>query len=383
MPTVPRSPARLLVLAVALAGLALPMAADARVPQGFYGVMWDRAATQAPADEQEAQWSLMAQSGVESVRTVFSWASAQRLPGIPTNFEATDRLVEMASRHNIKLVPVVLGTPTWAAQLPGEAGSPPAKVEDYTAYLQQLVLRYGPAGSFWDHRPDLTRRPLREWQIWNEPHLGVYWNTKGRDDNAWAPEYAALLRASKRAIEDIDPGATIVLAGLADFSWKHLARLFRHRIRRQFDVAAFNLFTGRPRNVLTGVRLFRRALRRGGMRRTPIWLTETTWPAGKGRVPRPKPAWQRAWYTTDEGMASRLRAVYSLAARNRKRFGLERLFWYTWASAYRDGDLFDYAGLVRYADGVFEARPALEAYAASARRHQGCAKAPDGTCLPD
>ena len=70
-------------------------------------------------------------------------------------------------------------------------------MRDYTAYLRALVLRYGPAGSFWDQHPELPRRPQRDWQIWNEPHLDFYWSTKGRRRNAWAPEYARLLKASK------------------------------------------------------------------------------------------------------------------------------------------------------------------------------------------
>jgi hypothetical protein len=133
---------------------------------------------------------------------------------------------------------------------------------------------------------------------------------------------------------------------------------------------------------MKAVRLLRRALRRGGARRKPVWVTETTWPAGQGRVPVPEAAWQRDWYTTDEGMAKRVRQLYALAARNRRRLRLQRVYWYTWASAYDDGDLFDYAGLVRYAGGDYEARPALEAYAASAQRHQGCVKTPAGACTP-
>ena len=252
--------------------------------------------------------------------------------------------------------------------IPGEYGSPPKHVSDYTAYLRALVLRYGPAGSFWDQHPELPRRPQRDWQIWNEPHLDFYWSTKGRRRNAWAPEYARLLKASKRTIEAIDPGATIVLAGLADFAWDHLDRLNRSRIRRHFDVAALNLFTGRPKLLIKGINRFRAALRRGREARKPIWVTETTWPAGKNRVPVPEPLWQRAWYTTDSGMAGRLRGAYRLTARRASRLRIGRVYWYTWASAYRDGDLFDYAGLVRYREGEFEPQPALAAYADVARR---------------
>jgi hypothetical protein len=363
MPTVRRA-----LLTALLALLAIAPAAAAAPPRGFYGVMWDRAASSAPPTAQDEQWALMARSGVETVRTAVPWAAAQPAAGDAPDFTETDRLVELSARHGIDLLPVVLGTPGWAARNPADPSSPPARPADYAAYLRALVARYGPDGSLWAERPDLPRRPVREWQIWNEPHIGLYWSTRGRSRNAWAPEYARLLRAAKAAIEDVDPGATVVLAGLADFAWRHLTRLYRHGIRNDFDVASFNLFTARPRLVLKGVGLMRRSLRRGGEPRKPIWLTETTWPAAKNRVAVPRAAWQRAWYTTDAGMARRVTQMYALAERERRRLRLGRLYWYTWGSSYRGDDLFDYSGLLSYRDGAFTRRPALAAYAASARR---------------
>ena len=88
---------------------------------------------------------------------------------------------------------------------------------------------------------------MRTWQIWNEPHLNVWWNTDGRSTNAWAREYAALLKAARPAIDAVDPEAKIVLAALADYTWQHLARLNSFKIGRYYDVAAINLFTARPR----------------------------------------------------------------------------------------------------------------------------------------
>ena len=356
------------LLTLALAALVAAPAAQARVPDGFFGAMWDREATTAPEPEQDAQWALMKESGVETVRTVFWWSRAQPVAGQPFDFAETDAIIARAAKHDIKVLPIVLSSPGWAAEIPGQYGSPPKRASDYTAYLRALVLRYGPAGAFWDEHPELPRRPQREWQIWNEPHIDFYWSTKGRRKNSWAPGYARLLKESKQAIDAIDPGATLVLAGLADFAWDHLDRLNRFRIARHFDVAALNFFTSRPKLLIKGVRRFRQALRRGGEGRKPLWVTETTWPAGKERVPLPDPLWQRAWYTTDTGMAGRLRGAYRLAARFSGRLGIGRMYWYTWSSAYRDGDLFDYAGLVRYRGGDYEPRPALAAYAAAARR---------------
>jgi hypothetical protein len=374
----------LLLLAIAALLLAATPAAEAaprRVPHGFYGVMWDRAATGASDADQTAQWNLMARSGVESVRTEFSWAGAQPEGGQPPSFAATDRVVAFAVARNIRLLPIVVATPDWAARDPGRGrASAPARIEDYTAYLAALVRRYGPQGSFWDERPDLPRRPLREWQIWNEPHLDAYWYTPDEDSSAWAREYVALLRESKRTIDRIDPGATVVLAALADASWKMLTALYHAGVRGSFDVAAINIFTARPGFVMAAARLVRRVLRREHQPRKPIWVTETTFPAGKGRVSRPPLSWQQDWYTTDRGMASRLIQLYRLGRHNRRRLRLGRIYWYTWASAY-DGqnDLFEYAGLIRYGSSL-SAQPALRAYRRSARRAQGCRKTAAGTC---
>jgi hypothetical protein len=371
----------LAIVATLLAAAPAVEAASRRVPQGFYGVMWDRAATAAPDADQTGLWNLMARSGVESVRTEFSWAKAQPEAGRPPSFAATDPVVALAAARHIRLLPIVMATPAWAARDPSRGrASPPARNEDYTAYLAALVRRYGPQGTFWKERPDLPRRPLREWQIWNEPHLDVYWHVQGDDRSAWAAEYVALLRESKRTIKSIDPGATIVLAALADASWKVLTRLYRAGVRGSFDVAAINIFTARPGFVIAATRLVRRVLRREHEPRKPIWVTETTFPAGKGRVSRPPLSWQQNWYTTDRGMAKRLRDLYRLGLRNRRRLRLGRIYWYTWASGY-DGqnDLFEYAGLIRYGSAL-SPQPALVAYRRSARRAQGCRKTAAGVC---
>ena len=43
----------------------------------------------------------MAKSGVESVRTVFSWAAAQPVAGQPPSFTDTDHVVALAAAHRI------------------------------------------------------------------------------------------------------------------------------------------------------------------------------------------------------------------------------------------------------------------------------------------
>jgi len=359
---------RIFVLAALAATLlvAAPVA-EARAPKGFYGVMWDRAAMDGSSVDEDAQWALMRRSGVESVRLVFSWERAQPEAGMQPDFSGTDVMVQLAARNGIRLLPVVLNTPDWAAKYPGRHGSPPKFASDYVAFMSRLVERYGPEGSFWAERPDLPRRPLRDWQIWNEPHLDFYWYSP---DGGWAAEYVELLRPTNRAIKAFDPGARVVLAGFADASWKVLARAYEAGARGAFDVATINLFTGRPGFVMAAVRLTRRVLRRYHQPRKPIWVTETTFPAAKGLVPPPDEDWKRRWYTTRRGMASRLTELYRLGAENARRLRLARIYWYTWASSYRgQDDLFDYSGLLRIGeDGASTAQPALRAYRRATRR---------------
>jgi polysaccharide biosynthesis protein PslG len=359
-----------LLLAVTVALLLLAPASQARAappkaPSGFFGTTWDDLVASSSEAEQERQFALMARSGVDSVRVIFSWFRIQPT-SLTFDFERTDRLVSLAARHGLRLLPVVLHPPEYAKESPGTPGSPPRDPEQYAELLRELVRRYGPSGNFWLAHPELPDRPLREWQIWNEPHLDGYWNVPG--DN-WPAGYVALLASASRAIKGEDPGARVVLAALADFSWRHLARIYRQGGRRHFDVAAVNLYTSRPELVLRGVRHFRHVMNRRGDNRTPAYLTEVGWPASLGRNPRPSAHWQRAWETTDRGMAQRVRRFFALAAARRRALGLRRVYWYNWASSYRRGSIFNFMGLTLFDGDRLELKPALQAYRDSARRY--------------
>ena len=56
-----------------------------------------------PAPVQEAQFALMARSGVESARIVFSWRDMQPQKGGAFDFARTDAQVGAAARHGIAL----------------------------------------------------------------------------------------------------------------------------------------------------------------------------------------------------------------------------------------------------------------------------------------
>ena len=352
-------------VALAVAALYAAPAHAARVPAGFYGTTWDGLITQAPRSQQVAQWNAMASAGVKSVRATFNWASAQPQPSGPIDFSATDEIVAYAAQHRIDLLPIVLYTPSWAAKFPGLAGSPPAGTAAYVAYLQALVARYGPRGSFWSQHPGLPRRPVREWQIWNEPDLLGYWNERN-----FAHGYGRLLRASYQALKRADSHCRVVMAGLVNFPWIDLRALFtKGHVRGYFDVLAIHMYTGHPAGLITIMQRFERVMRQNRAAGMPVWVTEFGWAASKGRTYDPQ---LRSIATTDRAMPGLLTRAYQLLAAHSRAWNLQRAYWYTWSSSYaRNTSVFQFAGLVRY-DGVRAvAMPALSAYRAAARGARG------------
>jgi len=377
-----RTVRRLLLLVPLLAFAALPSLAEARaVPAGFYGTMYDGTLSNAPAAIQGPEMDRMARSGVESIRTTFSWPEAQPERNGSIHFGSADALVAQAAMHNMRLLPVVVYTPRWAAANHRPA-APPRRTIDYTRYLRALVKRYGPSGSFWTEHPGLPRKPIREWQIWNEPQRPDYWNVR-RGPNGWVRGYGRLLRASYKAIKRQDPRGRVILAGLASASWRFLDYLYRKAgIKGYFDAAAVHPYTRTPEGALEIVRLFRRTMRRAGDRRKRVYVTEITWAAAKGRTRTRRK--DRFFVTTDRGMASRVRRSYRLFARHWRSLHVTRVYWYTWATSYKSRggryDFFNFSGLVRWNGQSSRGRPALGAYRSSARRYEGCAKTAAGVC---
>jgi hypothetical protein len=350
-----------LLLTVLLALLAAPaQAAERRVPQGWLGVVADGPLL-AHHDE---EWDGMVGAGVESVRTAVRWYELQPADA-PPDLTALDAVVAAAASRGLEVLPVVAGTPGWAAKTPGDITSPPVGPASFGRFLSTLVARYGPAGSLWAERPDLPRIPVRAWQVWNEPNLTRYWS-----EQPFARSYVALLRAARSALRAADPRATLVLAGLPNESWTALRRIYQAGGRGLFDAVALHPYTRRPRDVVRTVEYARREMRKRGDRKVPVWVTELSWPAAKGKVDHPV-----GFEVSDKGQAAKLGTALKLLVAARKRLRIERVFWYTWLSTEAGPSAFDWSGLRRERAGGSVSAPALSVFRRQARRLEGCAKA--------
>lgn len=141
----------------------------------------------------------IAYAGSKWVRIDFKWSSI--MSGGPTSYNWTpyDNFVSLANQHNLKILGTIDYTPAWAR--PSSCTSmycPPANNQDYANFAAVAAHRYAPMG-------------VHAWEIWNEPNQG---------DQFWLPRanavaYTDMLKRSYPAIKNQDPGATVVLGGLA------------------------------------------------------------------------------------------------------------------------------------------------------------------------
>jgi hypothetical protein len=338
-------------LAAAPASAAVP-----KVPQDWLGVVADGPLTDVGVDR-EGEWQLLASSGATTVRTPFWWSHGQRDGPGTIDYSAYDAVVLAAARHGVGVLPIVQGTPHWAARRPGDPASPPRDAADLGRFLQALVARYGKGGSLWAEHPEVTARPIRDWQVWNEPNIDLYWSTQ-----PFAKSFVRMLRGARAGLRAADPKARVVLAGLPNKSWAALRSIYAAGGRRSFDVVALHPYTGKPVNVIELVRRARRIMKRYGDRRKPLWVTELSWPAALGKLD------SHGFETSEKGQAKRLRRGLELLATNRRKLRIGRVYWYTWLSLEGTQNSFGYSGLRRLRNGVVVSAPALATFRKMAAR---------------
>jgi hypothetical protein len=355
-------------VALILTVVVAPSAA-ARVPPGFVGTVADGPLLDPAAGvDLDSELGTMRTAGVQSVRATFAWSHAQPYEtfadvppggaeatpfadasGVPTDFAITDRLVRATAMRHLRLLPVVLYSPHWAAAR--SAAAQPAHPADYARYVGALVGRYGHGGEFWKLNPDVPRLPIRDWQIWNEPNIPNYW------PKPFARGYVKLLRATHRAIHRADPRARLVLSGLTNDSWNALVKIYKAGGKRWFDVVALHPYTAKVKGLIKILAYVRYGMRRFHDGRKHIVLTEMSWPSAAGKV-------KHIGFNevTEKQQARRVTAAFELLARYRRHFRIEAAYWYTWLSVDRGGYYFNYSGLRKMtADGP-RPKPAFRAF---------------------
>jgi hypothetical protein len=363
------------------------MAAKRKVPFGFFGTVlnWEALEASNSDAELDAQTTLMARSGVESLRVFFSWAQIEREgPGV-YNWSNADRYVTAAARHRISILANVLTTPVWASEQPNSGTAtrfPPRDPALFAGFMRQLVLRYGPRGTFWAQNPSVPKVPIRKWQLWNEQMAPWFWDSK-----PWARSYVRMLKLAYRAIHRADRGSKVVagsFVAIGDYTqWEGMRDLYKAGAKGYFDEIAVHPFTNDAKSVpdtiwrtLEIVKHVRNQMRKHRDGRKPIILTELTWPAAVGKVPRRR---LLGLETTTKGQVKRMKAAYRRLAQVRRRMRITQAYWFAWATPYdantpQSDVSYRFTGLLRVRNGALSRMPLLGTYASLAAKYEGCRK---------
>jgi len=263
--------------------------------------------------------------GVGLLRQVLDWTNVETSPG-HYDFTAYDGFVREAAAHGIAMLPVLHNPPPFYRRDTGRAACPPRQLTQMANYARAAVRRFGPGGSLWAEQPNAPSLPVRSWQIWNEPNLGIYWCNRPN-----AREYASMLRVVGKAIKREDPGAEIVTAGMPDSKLKsampldrYLKRLYHAHGKRYFDTLATNGYATNNAQLSELLRRVRRHMNRHGDRRAGIWITEIGW--GDGGPPH-------RFNVGAVGQAARIWNSFNLLARLRQRLHLRGVVYYSWRDA--------------------------------------------------
>ncbi len=220
----------------------------------------------------------LVEAGVEWVRIDLSWPMLQPEPGPEFSEWGTDRadrVIGMATDRGLKVLGTFWLTPGWANGGAGERAAP-TDPEDYATAVAWAVDHFGDR--------------VAAWEIWNEPNDPRF--LTGADPAT----YAALLRASYRAIKDTEPGATVVFGGTAFNDAEWIEEVYAAGAGDHFDVMATHAYQAfsdtepeapddGTKYRLTHVRVVHEVMVRNGDGDKEIWFTEFGWSSHGGNGP--------------------------------------------------------------------------------------------------
>jgi hypothetical protein len=163
-------------------------------------------------------------SGARFYRFAIGWDGVETAPGT-YEWGYWDELVRLAPTYGITLLPYVCYTPAWLNPDPADFWrNPPVDLERFGAFMYVIASRY--------------QGQIASWELWNEPDIENYWT-------GTPAQFAAMVREGARQVRRADPGAVVVLGGMAKQRSPFLEELLEvHKLGNEFDVVNVHGYFG-------------------------------------------------------------------------------------------------------------------------------------------
>jgi hypothetical protein len=319
------------LLAVAALALALaPATASAAAPPYFVGLQdW--------GTPDATRLLKLNRARVQTYRIQLNWANVEKQkpsgncnPGSTTcrrqyDWSRYDEVFAQAAKRNIRMLPVLLGSPAWAYAKQTTPPLGPVGRRSYYDFAAAAAKRYGPNGTFWSGRGVPKETRAYYWQVWNEPNLRSYWKERPNPR-----EYASFLSGASDAANRGDSEVRIVVGGLPYSSNRgtidpreFLRGMFRADpgIYKKFTAVGLHPYARTPSLVAEATRAMRITMNDiGRMGGKYLYLTELGWATGSpdGR-----------FQVRDSTQASYLRDVYSRLIGKRNVWNIKGAIWFS------------------------------------------------------
>jgi hypothetical protein len=356
------------LVAAALAAIALLASvpsASAAVPHGFVGLTSEEVFGH-PGPLRDKHLPMQRKAGVRLLRQTFDWSTIEHAPGV-YDFSAHDRFVLDLAENGITVLPILFNPPEFRSSRPARRAKrgtyPPRSARQMGEWAARLVARYGPKGTLWRTHPGVRRKPIRAWQIWNEPTLPVYW-----PGGPNARKYVGLLKTVGAAIKKRDRRAEIVTAGLPPSKlrgsidiFKYIGQMYRAGAAKAFDTMAINSYARNASGLKKLIDRVRKTMNRSGDRRAKIWITELGW-CDQGPKSR--------FCVGREGQARNITQSLKLIGKKRRSWRLRGFVYFSWRDGRPYPPLFQnlwglHTGLLTLGD---RRKPAYSAFTRGVRR---------------
>lgn len=213
-------------------------------------------------DELQAGW----------VRCTMAWHDVEGASRGNWNLDGCDMAVKKAGEHGVKILGILGGSPLWANESKGFWYAP-TDLEAWKTYIRTMATRY--------------RGKVAAWEIWNEENFPF-----GQQPGVNPAEYVNLLRLASAEIRAADPGATIVMGGMAGIGGDYLWAAFNLGALNYVDAIAYHPYPNLiaepaqppeaeywPKEKLCGwiIDAIRDAIARCTTKPVQVWITEVGW----------------------------------------------------------------------------------------------------------
>ena len=187
---------------------------------GYIGIadIWGLGGVSLPFDSNIAR--LLQQCNISAIRIFVGWDRVKTPNDLSSMFNRLDQVVESCKRYNLKIIPVLAYSPSFALtsiQLnDGDKGPPDTII--WRQFVSEFAKRYA---SFFS-----------EYEIWNEPNVKKFWR-------GTVEQYLELVKIAKNEIKKHRKDAKIISGGLSGVSSRWATSLTR-------DTADIDIFSVHP-----------------------------------------------------------------------------------------------------------------------------------------